>query len=414
MPDTTTDTQRGAPARGSSRVSDADIELARGDIARAFQLLGLVSGGNPVCPECGASEKGKVKLFNDGGWHCYKRGHHGGKNGAIDLLVENGGYKFIDAVNLLLGRPVSAKSNYTPPKELPDLDGPNDFVAVVDVEVYDALRRMSSVEAAQAWYGRWHIAAEAVAEVGACVAVDTDAVVKALTDQFGRDRMIACGIVKPAEETSHGKDYALLTKDYPIIEPYLRPDGRVVGMQFRASDAQSRKVKAYPKTKAVYDEARAAWEADHGEGSYTKPSPRFVPKFLSLRGAGQDSLIGAGLYRIARLEPRARIHIVEGPKDLMAARTLGVEAYAVSGVGDMPPEKVCRLLSRHTAVIRMDGDDAGREGAARLEAHFERFKVPYERKELPDGMDVTDILVDKHAQAGCGCRVCAAWRKRHS
>ena len=33
---------------------------------------------------------------------------------------------------------------------------------------------------------------------------------------------------------------------------------------------------------------------------------------------------------------------------------------------------------------------------------------------IPEGMDVTDVLVQRRAAGGCGCATCTAWRDAHS
>lgn len=394
----------------------------------AFAVLGLVADGNPVCPRCGTGKKGKVAFKrNKGYWTCYKCSSWGTllgnkARGEQGLLEEIGGYSFVDSVNLLLGRPLTGPRKA--PKVVPKLVvDSHDHEAVVDVEVYDAVLAAGSVEAAQRFFARWHIDPDVVAESGAVVLEKPRETYLELLDRFGRERLIACGLVIPGHDGSDGRrtkpDWPLLGARYPVVEPHRRPDGHTVGMQFRASHAQAAKAASYDARKAKYDQTKAAHEAIHGEGTYDpdgKRKPRFESKFLSLKGgAPGEHLIGCGLPRISSLEPGQRIYVVEGFKDMLAARTLGVEAYAIPGVGVMPPPRVCRILARHTAIKCMDADEGGERGSEWLDEVFTANDVPFAPKDPPlrPGFDVTDELVDRRARRGCDCRTCVEWRERH-
>ena len=406
---------------------DNEVEEARRSIALAFQVLGLVANSQPVCPECGAT-KGKVKLFPDsGGWHCYKRGHHG--NSAIDLLMEHGNYNFTDAVSLLLGRPVRKAGKVVDLSSLPDLPTAPAFRAVVDTEVYNTVVRgpWSSLEAAQNYYATWHVHSGAVREAGARVVIDQVGMESNLVSMFGMDRLVACGLVVPPEQDRG--PFWLLNKNYPVIEPHVLPyKGDVVGMQFRPSKAQKAKILAHKAWKRRFSgvagpdgselEPGAAWEqASAKDPAGAGPRAPYVPAFMSLRGAGPDSLVGCGLYRVAQLTKPATIYVVEGFKDLLAARTLGAEAYAVPGVGATPPALALELFRNggHRLLVCMDGDSAGAEGRERLSEVFKTAQLHYSQKtDMPDGMDVADILVSRHAASGCKCHTCTSWRAEHS
>lgn len=416
-----------APGRESTRFSDADKAQARANITLAFSLLGLVADGHPVCPECGAS-KNKVKLFPDkGGWHCYRRGHHGSDNSAVDLLMDKGGYSFVDAVNVLLGRPARRAGKVVDLSELEILEVEPAFRAVVDTEVYDALVRAAhvSLAAAQEYYRAWHIAEKAVAEAGGRMVTDQRKLEAELTERFGLERLAACGLVKLPEGERRRVAW-MLNRNYPVIEPHITPRGRVVGMQFRPSGAQKQKVVAHKAWKARFGgqldahgnerDASEVWaEASAQDRAAAGPKAEYVPPFMSLRGAGPDSLVGCGLFRIARLAEPSLIYVVEGYKDLLAARSMGAEAYAIPGVGVVPPPKVLELFRRggHTLLLCLDGDEAGAEGRARMAAVLDEAEIPYREKVLPDGMDVADVLVSRNAATGCRCATCIEWRASH-
>jgi hypothetical protein len=419
-----------APRKGVARsgsFSDEEKELARNQMPKAFAILGLHGANGPVCPFCGQDKKGKVKLHDDG-WKCFTDQRHDPRaNGSlycdsIDLL-RDAGYSFRDAVSILLDRPVGdtslAKraSTAADPSTLRTAE----FRAVVDSEVYAAimLSPYVSLEAAQAFYGTWHIAEKAVEEAGARYITDADALHAALTEQFGIERLVLAGVIAPKDPDLPAEGgYFLLNKNYPVLEPHVSPLGVVVGMQFRASPLVAKRIKAYPALKDSYDAQLAAW-VDSGKDAahFAQKPPRYEPKFLSLRGAGPDSLVGCGLYRISRLSSPTQIYVVEGFKDLLATRTMGREAYAIPGVSGLPPQRVMEYLKKKKHVLRvcMDADDAGRAGAQAMLALAKTHGISADIKEgIPEGMDVTDVLVQRRAAGGCGCATCTAWRDAHS
>lgn len=403
----TAQNDRAGAARAVPLVSDDDIESARHNIELAFQIMGLCTSSGYVCPACGTTKKGKVVLRPAKGyWNCY-RGSCGEWGGTIKLLTEYGNYTFPDAVNVLLGRPTTKAAPKRAELKTPPPSVVHDFTAQVDIEVYDWVVAQSDLGLAQWYYGRWHISPDAVAELGAGVIRDVPAFHREATAKFGIDRLVACGLVKPASATPNNKDFFLLNRDYCVIEPHRRPDGHVVGMQFRPNPRQERKIAAHK----AYAKARDAAEAAGTE--YTGTKVAYAPKFLSLRGAGPASLVGCNLPRVARLEPDTKVFIVEGFKDAMSALTMGAEAYAIPGVGVMPSAEVCEILKRLRPVICMDGDAGGSTGTENLGAHFDSHDVTYTVKEMPEGMDVTDRLVQRNAEDGHDCKVCAAWRESH-
>lgn len=409
MSSRTTPAGREAPNGNNKngRISDEDVEAARHQVERAFQLLGLISGKAYVCPACNTNRSGKVVVKPTRGyWKCYRCGEYGSP---IKLLSERGGYSFPDAVAALLDRPVSKRAPQRPVVDLPEVPVGDDFQAKDDSEVYDAVIGFGSVARAQEYYGRWHIDPLVVVESGAVVIEKADALARDLRDRFGMERLIACGLVKPAELTRHKTDHFLLNRDYPVVEPHRRPNGEVVGMQFRPSSKQMARIAAHKAYARERDLAEAAGR------EFTGRKVDYVPKFLSLRGAGPDSLLGCGLPRIAKLPAGKLVYVVEGFKDLLAARTMRAEAYAIPGVGVMPSEKVLSLFKNrdHRMLICMDGDEAGAQGAESLQSCFEHAEIQFRTKVLPAGQDVTDLLVGRHAGEGCACSVCEAWIREH-
>lgn len=412
--------QRPRRARGGGRIPDADIEQAQLQIERAFSLLGLVgAGGNPVCPDCGEDRKGKVKLLaSKGRFKCYSGDHFGY---AVNLMQDHGGYSFRDAVSALLGRPVSARAAVKLPEKLVAVRSAPDFTAEPDPELYAWIARHGDRDAAASYFAAWHIAPAAVREVGAFYLPLKRQELRALhikaVDEFGRDRLIAAGVAQPMDPDKvrparnaddakvHDLYFAGMPPGYPVGEPHVTAEGTITYCQFRPDGKAKAAVDAHKAGKKAKKRAEAAGE------TYTATVPPYKPPFLSLRGASHAAMLGGGVWRLARLEPGCTIVVVEGLKDLMAARTMGAEAYAIPGAQTLPPPQVCELLARHKVLVALDGDEAGDEARQQVIDHLQANGVKsVGPKQMPAGMDVTDILVDRHARAGCTCPTCAAWR----
>lgn len=389
----------GTPARRSGTrapsIGPDEIETARGQMVRALSLEGLVTeDGLAVCPECGESGRGKTKVFADGGFHCHSRGHH--VDNAIDLLVSRG-WKFPIAVRALIGDDSAIPAELRGRASSTVAIAPT-FDAFPDVEVYEAVLAGGDVDAACEFYGRWYITEEVVRESRAVVITNPKALARDLVSNFTPDRLIACGLA-----SEEGKLY--IHGGYPVIEPHLLPtDGSpCTAMQFRGSIETERRVAEHNAAKAAKKAAEAAGRP------YRGPKVDYVPKFLSLRGATIASRCGFGLPRLGELaaaadaarsrgeEPRPkRVYIVEGFKDLLAARTLGVEAYGMAGAGLLPVRAVCAIIGRiGVAAVSLDGDAAGDAGRARLMEHFASHGVAAEVKLPPPGMDMADVLAAK-------------------
>jgi hypothetical protein len=460
---TTTDTTRVShpDVRRDPLFSAEEVSEARGEIKRAFELAGLVSqNGHPVCPVCGKTGASRVKLFPEGGWHCFSGSWcHGHNGGAVDLLVSRG-WGFTEAVAALLGRPVPTRSGRrtgptNPVTIVADIDG---FKAVCDSDVYQALLDEGDLAAAQRYFARWHISDEAVAELGATFVTDPAGTQARMLERFGRDRLIAAGVISPGSDRP---DYWCVgSEHYPLLEPHRSPNGTTVGLQARPSAKREARYRAH----LAYAAARRAAEAVGDTFREPAWNERYVGKFSSLRG-GQTGvhLIGGGLPRLAELEDDTSVYIVEGLKDLLAMRTLGFEAYALPGVGVTPPPVALAELSRFTLSMAFDADDGGDTGIARLSQSLARAGIVTDelaaewrsanadmsatdavaaglatlglgddglaaatatmaarsqrglgcrRKRPPQGMDVTDVLVERRAAEGCRCAACRAWRAR--
>jgi hypothetical protein len=399
--------------------TDAEINEAKRRMTRAFELSGLVHEGSPVCPRCGKGGKGKVKIRDNGSWTCMRGCGGSGNDAAIWFLAERmnvqevKGRAFLELVGMLLDRPIPSKDGVAmQPVALEPtvrITAAEEFHAVVDIEVYEAILTSGDVSGAQAYYGRWHIAPAVVAESRAVMLNDVEDLKKRLLQKFGEQRLIACGLIRPKDTERDA--FWMVSSDYPVIEPHCRPDGKCVGMQFRPSYEREQRYAKHTAYKVQRDAAEARGE------SFRDPrnDEKYVPKFMSLRGGVPgEHLVGCGLPRLKEIPIGTDVCVVEGFKDYLAMRTLGFEAYAIPGAKAMPAERVCRVLKHHTMVLCLDADEAGQSGVEALEVHFSEHSVPHRRsrRSFPDGWDVTDYLVSKAVESGCSCRVCKEFRAK--
>jgi len=411
------------------------IELADAQFQRAFAILGLVSeDNNLVCPLCHTSKRGKVQIKVSSKtekpyWTCHKCSDPGPSaepqlrpwgTSAIDLLKHYGERSFPEAVEELLGLRESSKTAKLPVLSLNDIG--ESFQAVVDVEVYDFIADWGSSDLAASYYARWHISRAAVEEVGASVIEDAKALQDELVKKFGWPRLFDAGVVILDK---HQRNFFLFSDDYPVIEPHRAPSGHVVGLQFRPSGERLEKVYAHKKWKNTWSghidpetgeelEASEAWRRAYVKDPSIGPKHGYITSFLSLRGGTPDHLVGGGLPRLIQLPAGSRVFIFEGIKDLMAARTLDVEAYAIAGTGAMPSDRVVELLKRFKVLVALDGDQAGVEARQNVVTYLTEKGVDASAfDKMREGMDVTDSLVEATAHAGCTCETCTLWVEEH-
>lgn len=411
-----------------TRYTPEQISEADSRIDRAFAILGLVGDGNLACPICRTSKRGKVKIKVSNGtqkpyWRCHKCPDPGeGSNrrpwggSAIDLMRNYGGRNFPTAVAELLGEGPSGEVA-TPLKGI--TISPS-FRAVVDVEIYDRIRDAGSYELAGDYYGPWHISPEAVRSVGATLIQDPNNLQSQLLEEFGEARLVEAGVITSNRE---GQAIFLFSEDYNVVEPHTAPSGHVVGMQFRPSPERLKEVVAHKEWKKAWSgrqdedgnelEAAEVWRKAYASDRNVGRRKPYVTPFLSLRGGGSDHLVGGGLHLIYKLPPGSDVYVVEGIKDLMAARTMGVDAYAIPGANVIPPDGALEVLKKHRIRVMLDGDAAGAQGRDSLVRDLVARGLNAEPADiLSDGKDVTDILVERNAHAGCGCRTCTSWRER--
>lgn len=403
----------------NSKISKEIIDKADEQVIKAFILLGLVENGNLVCPNCQTSKNKKVehKISAKGVnyWTCHKCGSYGS---ATKLLRVNG-FKLPKAIDMLLGNSNDALVDLKIVKV-----GTNKFKSNVDIELYSALLSFGDLSYAQNYYSTWHIDPKVVKESGSVGITDLSSMKNFLFKKFGKERVIAAGLLTIDR---NGNDYWLINKDYNVIEPHHNTSGDVVAMQFRPSFQQLAKVSAHKLFKKrwsniqdeltgeILDPSEAFLRAKE-RGEISGEEIPYVPPFMSIKGASSESLVGCGLNRIAKLPNKQKIYVVEGFKDLLAARTMGVEAYAIPGVGSLPNKDITDFFAKREdhLIVMLDGDEAGALGRESLAKHLDNKNVIYTVKsDVRSGYDVTDILVEEHAHKGCLCKTCYEWRSNN-
>jgi hypothetical protein len=370
-----------------------EVDHAAGELARAMALCGLANGPTLQCPECGTVKDKKVKIRQGKTeksryvkcWSC------GWRSGATKLVETQLGLTFPQAVDLLNGI-THISDDPERQKRLAELAAKAELhvaqsfqaeLSARTVEAYNAVlsSKHASLAAAQRYYGQWHISPEAVATVGFVYITDPGALSRELLARFGAELMVVSGLaveLGPEDRDSTGTKLRWMFSDnYPVVEPQISPKGHCHSMQFRPSNAQKKKILAHKA----------------GEGKY-------VPQFMSLRGAGQNHRIGINLEHLCKI-PATRVDIVEGAKDVAADMTLGNEAFGLPGTGVLPPPQTVDVLRRsgHTLRVCMDGDEAGIASQDKVIAHFIENGFPPDRiskHPMPPGKDVTDILVERY------------------
>ena len=115
------------------------------------------------------------------------------------------------------------------------------------------------------------------------------------------------------------------------------------------------------------------------------------PKMLAVRGTR------LGLIPHPSQESALHVVLVEGPADMIAARSNGLAAIAVSGTYAWRPEWAPAFAGRRVTVV-MDCDSPGREAANRIASDLAQSS-DVELLDLDpardDGYDLTDALLDR-------------------
>ena len=115
------------------------------------------------------------------------------------------------------------------------------------------------------------------------------------------------------------------------------------------------------------------------------------------------ALPGTRLGLIPHPAPIAQKYVVlvEGPPDMIAARTCGLAAIAVPGTSAWQPAWAQLLADKHVTLV-MDCDPPGRAAAAKIAASLRAADIRVDTVDLApgrhDGYDLTDRIVERKRQ----------------
>jgi len=124
------------------------------------------------------------------------------------------------------------------------------------------------------------------------------------------------------------------------------------------------------------------------------PTHDRAPKMLAVRGTQ------LGLIPHPAAESSSWVVLVEGPPDMISARSQGLPAIAVPGDDAWEPDWAQLLVSRYVSVV-LDCDRAGRRAATRitrdLKAAGVRGSIVDLAPDRDDGYDLSDWLHERRS-----------------
>lgn len=143
-----------------------------------------------------------------------------------------------------------------------------------------------------------------------------------------------------------------------------------------------------------YDRGRITIPVRTGSGRLRgllryQPEPTGRPKMLAVAGSR------LGLVPHPAAEASEHVLLVEGPPDMIAARSAGASAIAVPGDHAWQPDWAELLTGRHVTIV-MDCDPPGRAAAARIAGdlrHVGTVEILDLAPARTDGYDLTDWLL---------------------
>jgi Toprim-like len=128
------------------------------------------------------------------------------------------------------------------------------------------------------------------------------------------------------------------------------------------------------------------------------PFGRHEPKMRAVPGTR------LGLIPHPASEPSKHIILVEGPPDMIAARSAGLPAVAIPGTSAWRPAWAQLLATKHITVV-MDCDAPGRRAANEIAESLERTAEEIDVVDLwpdrNDGYDLTDRILERRRSRPC-------------
>jgi len=126
-------------------------------------------------------------------------------------------------------------------------------------------------------------------------------------------------------------------------------------------------------------------------------SPEGGMKYLGLKNDALNVNSSKRLYNydvMSRMIPGEKLYITEGEYDTMAISSMGFNAVAVPGAGNIPPVRFFKEMAKYDVVLVMDQDEAGKRLQDRLLEEFARVGNYPKLKKL-NAKDVNDWMVQK-------------------
>jgi len=453
------------------QIPQTDIDDAMSQLETAFALVGCVNGNTFTCPVCGENRKGKVVLRPAKKyWKCYVCGTYPDdpryKN-AIDLVKERCSVPFPKAVNILLGRNDGPIPKAKLVEILATAKTDDGFTASDEPWVFDLYSEIlesphCSLERAVAYYSDRHISAEAVEAMKFRYIVDPEALRSDLVAKWGEEKLVQAGLAVEHETGTR----LLCGWNYPVIEPAIDHTGKVRNMQFRPSLKQREKIRAHKRGEGPYVPTFMSIKGagpKHLIGIGLHLLAQGDPRVVMVAEGAADAAAGytlgaAGMYAIPGtnimppkgvvqwLEKRGHKIVValDGDEAGIKARPGVAEHFRINGYAggasrrlgiDVPglvnddlrtaldaagqfAEDIYKDVIAETGIedlkVIVNDGEAKERLASKLRSLYEESCWVREKTDMPEGLDVCDILVRANAKRGCTCQGCKTWRERET
>lgn len=450
------------------QIPQEEIDQALSQIETAFAIVGCVNGNSFSCPVCGENRKGKVVLRpTKRYWKCYVCGVYPDDPryvNAIDLVMERCSVPFPKAVNILNGKNDGPLPKAKLVEILAQAKADDGFTACDEPWVFDLYTEIvdskhCSLEKAVEYYKDRHISPEAVEMMKFRYITDPEALRADLVAKYGEEKIIEAGL---GIETEHGMRL-LCGWNYPVIEPAIDHLGKVRNMQFRASAKQREKVRAHKRGEGPYVPpfmsikgagpkhligiglhlladgpsrvvmiAEGAADAAAGYtlgalGMYAVPGtnvmpPKGVVQWLEKRG---HKIVVALDGDQAGIKARGVVaeHFRSNGYAGGASKRLGIDVpnllngdlkIALAAGGEFGETVLSEVMGQYNGTNfeeLIKHDDFVNQLRKRLEELYVESCWVREKTDMPDGMDVCDILIRANAVKGCKCQSCTTWRE---
>lgn len=172
-----------------------------------------------------------------------------------------------------------------------------------------------------------------------------------LTQKWGADRLIKCGLVKVTEQNEN----RFIWWDHVIIIPYYNESKNITYLQARRFSGEK-------------------------------------PKYINLKSIRTD-IFNASL--ISEISPNSNLCICEGAMDAIAAIQNGINSIGIIGASGFKKEWVLRLKD-FQIFVAPDNDDPGKNFAKSVAIHFEDIGKPVQIIRIPEQFkDVSEYFEAK-------------------